>query len=113
MWPLGGHAGLALFVQGVDLHILSLSEPLDRPDSLWFDGAHQQQILLAILRRIWRRNGIGMEPEEMSSIIYLGRTLNWQGLKRFEASLSIDPLETIILVQKLNELVALTWKLCY
>ena len=56
---------------------------------------------------------MNMELVDMSSVIYLGRTINWQSLKRFEAGLSIDPLETIILVQKLNELVALTWKLCY
>ena len=49
----------------------------------------------------------------MSRVIYFGRTINWQNLKGFEADLNIDPFETTILVQKLNEHVALTWKLFY
>ena len=53
-----------------------------------------------------------MELVDMSGVIYLGRTINWQSLERFEKDLNIVPLETTILVQNLNELVALTWMLC-
>jgi hypothetical protein len=53
-----------------------------------------------------------MEPEEMSRAIRIGRTIFWQKLRRFEEEMDRVPLETIILAQNTNELVALNWLLC-
>jgi hypothetical protein len=64
------------------------------------------------LRRLQREKEIGMEPEEMSRAIWIGRTIFWQKLRRFEEEMDRVPLEAIILAQNTNELVALNWLLC-
>ena len=54
-----------------------------------------------------------MWPMDVSRAIQAGGTTDWQSLERIKADLDIAPLKTTILVQKLNEIVALTWKLCF
>ena len=53
-----------------------------------------------------------MEPMELSGVNRVARTSNWQKLRWFEKEMDRVALETAILVQYANELVALDLLLC-
>ena len=54
-----------------------------------------------------------MELEDMSGVIYLGRTISWQSLRESDQSLNGVAVQVWLLEQKLDELDAFIWLICW
>ena len=54
-----------------------------------------------------------MEPKEMSGVIYYGRTMISKSLREFDQSLNGVAIQVWLLEQKLDELAALIWLICW